>query len=90
MENLSKKYIIGHHKQERYRLLRDAIADGAKSFWRSLSGDGSEIPGNKEEFWALKDVSFEVQQRECIGIIGRNGAGKSTIAYSILDIKKSK
>ena len=29
-----------------------------------------------EEFWALKDVSFEVQQGEVLGIIGRNGAGK--------------
>jgi lipopolysaccharide transport system ATP-binding protein len=34
VENLSKKYIIGHQKQERYRLVRDAIADGAKAFWR--------------------------------------------------------
>ena len=33
-----------------------------------------------EEFWALKDVSFEVKEGEVIGIIGRNGAGKSTIA----------
>jgi len=36
VENLSKKYIIGHQKQKRYRLVRDAIADGAKAFWRSL------------------------------------------------------
>jgi lipopolysaccharide transport system ATP-binding protein len=36
VENLSKKYIIGHQKQERYRLVRDVIADGARSFWRSL------------------------------------------------------
>jgi len=30
-------------------------------------------------FWALKDVSFEVKQGEVLGIIGRNGAGKSTV-----------
>ena len=30
-----------------------------------------------EEFWALKDVSFEVKRGEVLGIIGRNGAGKS-------------
>src|SRR6476646_9689246 len=29
-----------------------------------------------EEFWALKDVSFEVRRGEVLGIIGRNGAGK--------------
>jgi len=40
-ENLRKKYIIGHQKQERYKFLGDAIADGAKSFWRSLSGGGA-------------------------------------------------
>ncbi len=32
-----------------------------------------------EEFWALQDISFEVREGEVFGVIGRNGAGKSTM-----------
>ena len=41
-----------------------------------------------ETFQALNDVSFEVKRGEIIGIIGRNGAGKSTILKVISGIYK--
>jgi lipopolysaccharide transport system ATP-binding protein len=40
----------------------------------------------KTDFWAVKDVSFEVQRGESLGIIGHNGAGKSTILKLLSNI----
>ena len=40
------------------------------------------------DFWALEDVSLEVEQGEAVGIIGRNGDGKTTLLQIIAGIMK--
>jgi len=62
-------------KGELYDSLRDLIPTLVKGlFSRDHSGELE-----KREFWALQDVSFQVKRGEALGIIGANGAGKSTI-----------
>lgn len=82
VENVSKKYIIGHQMQQRYVALRDVLANKARQAFIMLRhplGGFDRHDSGHEEFWALKDISFEVMQGDRLGIIGHNGAGKSTI-----------
>src|SRR5215213_3172125 len=58
---------------KKYRIRREL--DGNASVLRKLLS----IRKRREDFWALKDISFDVQRAEALGIIGHNGAGKSTI-----------
>jgi lipopolysaccharide transport system ATP-binding protein len=80
MEHVYKKF----RKGEVFNSLRDLVpALTGRMFQRQdLAGH------DRREFWALRDVSFEVKGGEAFGIIGNNGAGKSTILKILSRIMK--
>jgi lipopolysaccharide transport system ATP-binding protein len=70
--NISKQYSLGGpvHQQGTFREL----------LMRQFQAPWSRKPVNANKtFWALRDISFDVNSGDVIGIIGRNGTGKSTL-----------
>src|SRR5215204_6388192 len=72
-ERVSKVYRITHQAD---------AAHPRPGFVRRVLGRGRRV----EDFWAVRDVTFEVERGEVVGIIGHNGAGKSTILKLLSNI----
>jgi lipopolysaccharide transport system ATP-binding protein len=85
VEGVGKEYKLG--MLEPYKALRDVLTNAGAAPVRAAarllrSREPDEAAGRAERrprIWALKDVSFEVARGEVVGLIGANGAGKSTM-----------
>lgn len=66
LDQVSKRYRLGHRTN-----LREALTAAVSRPFRG--------PVSRDDLWSLRDVSFTVGDGESLGIVGRNGAGKSTV-----------
>ena len=72
VEDLGKRYRIGTLPSG-YRTLRETLVENVVSRFGRQSSAVSRL--SYESIWALRHVSFDVQQGQVLGIIGPNGAG---------------
>ena len=77
IKNLSKSYMIGHEGKAApgTLTLRDSLTGIIKKPIELLTGHKLK----KEKFWALKGLDLNIEQGDVVGLIGKNGSGKSTM-----------
>lgn len=67
----------------RFNLEREKVNSIKEYFIRRLKGQIQY-----DEFWALKNISFQVERGDSVGLIGLNGSGKSTLLKTIAGVLK--
>lgn len=79
LEHVSKRYTLGATRSSVVSMLSKSIAGWVNK---------KNTPQTNEILWALKDINFDLKKGEAVGLIGQNGAGKSTMLKLLASISR--